>query len=578
MGLVCTAAPFALVSLFGDKRRGILWVALGILSLHALVGIGSQALGVFSYPVVATVHVLASLGALAYALSRGAVRGWSFSREGLIVLWAVAIIVFQLALVHYDYSGPVASIKGESIDRGVNYPYPLFSDEWVASSLISHTVKTGSLPLANSLWEGERSVNLLVPFHSLASEVSLFFGLDPVVGVPVLAIVFGALVSVSAMFLAWSMGGGVLASVLAGVFVPLITNGSNLPGIWFLMPFVVSLSPFLWFLSALSVGRRGLAVGCGSVSVLLYPPMLVFVLPAGLASAWGSGNAFLRRTFLICGAAVLAVASAAGLSVLLGPGDFWARVSSAVFHGNLDGGVASYSFWKVLPGALAPFFVLGFFRAWGRESRHVVAAVIVGAFAWVAYSVLPVVFLIEHPRVVVITAVLLSVFAAFGFSAVLDGLLGTRLRLVSCVVALALASSVSFLYPWGDSWRDLTLSVRAGGDVVTVRPAAPVNRYLHPDDLRLFEGVTGSRFIAPPWKGLVIGAATGNYPLESKASTITNRYVLYADFMSSGCDAKASIAQEWKVSVVYSEPFDCNGFRSTATSSEGLVFYRVRGF
>lgn len=573
LGLACTIAPFTLISRFEDKRRGFVWVAFGLLSFHLVLGLLSQAFGFFSYPVITAVHVIACFSALGWVLWKG-FSGVSVSwKASLMVLSAVAIIVLQLSSVHYDYTGPVMTARGEALALGDSYPYPLFSDEWVASSYVSTTLETGSLPLVNPLWEGERAVNLLAPFYSLISELSLFFGLDPVTGIPVLAIVFGTLVCVSVMMLVRSMGGSLFASLFAGLCIPFIANGSNLPGVWFLLPFAVALVPLLWFLSALSFGSERLALACAFLSVLIYPPSAVFIVPAGIAFIMGAGAGASRRVLILMASLMGATLLGLVVAVSSGGADVMARVASGLFHANLDGGIASYSLLKVIPWPLAPFAFYGLLLAWKREHRHIVAAIAAGLVGWVFYTVYSGVIVIEHPRVVMITSVLLVALSGIGVSKVIERRWGGIPATLSVILVAAL---LSFFYPWGTAWRDMTLSLSVGNQKAVVRPAPPVNRYLHPDDLRLFAGISGERFIAQPWKGLVIGSATGNYPLESKASTITNRYVLYADFMSTDCAGKTSMAREWSVSYVYSDPFTCDGFIEVGSSSEGFVLYDVR--
>jgi hypothetical protein len=127
-------------------------------------------------------------------------------------------------------------------------------------------------------------------------------------------------------------------------------------------------------------------------------------------------------------------------------------------------------------------------------------------------------------------------------------------------------------------WQKLTLNVAdQDGNNMAITPAAPVNRYLTEDDLKLFKNIYGVNFIAPPWKGLVIGVATNNFPLETKSSSITNRYFSYYEFVSlTDCKDKDKVVQQYNVSYIYSEPFYCPNFEMLGSSSEGLYLYKVK--
>ena len=97
--------------------------------------------------------------------------------------------------------------------------------------------------------------------------------------------------------------------------------------------------------------------------------------------------------------------------------------------------------------------------------------------------------------------------------------------------------------------------------------------YLHPDDLLLFKDIKQARFLSIPWKGLVVGVATGNYPLSSKESIVSNNFLNYNEFMAKNCAGKTKLAQKMKVDFVYSHPFLCNNFLERGRSQEGFVLY-----
>jgi len=134
---------------------------------------------------------------------------------------------------------------------------------------------------------------------------------------------------------------------------------------------------------------------------------------------------------------------------------------------------------------------------------------------------------------------------------------------------------LSFFYPVSQNWEKLKLNVNMNGVIKKFSPASPINRYLVEDDLRLFNSISEKRFIAPAWKGLVIGVATGNYPLESKSSTITNKILLYSNFIKANCEDKTKLSKKYKIDYVYSTKFSCSGFDWLGVSEEKLNLYKV---
>jgi hypothetical protein len=100
-----------------------------------------------------------------------------------------------------------------------------------------------------------------------------------------------------------------------------------------------------------------------------------------------------------------------------------------------------------------------------------------------------------------------------------------------------------------------------------------VTRHLAPDEVRLFVGRDGERLVAPPWKGLVLAAAAGVRPLESKTSTLAARDLLFADFFAADCPGRRALAARHAVDLVYAPPFACDGFTEIGRGAEGLALY-----
>ena len=104
----------------------------------------------------------------------------------------------------------------------------------------------------------------------------------------------------------------------------------------------------------------------------------------------------------------------------------------------------------------------------------------------------------------------------------------------------------------------------------------PASEYLTADDLFIFKKINKTNFLSLPWKGLTIGSATENYPLETKPSFITNKKLSYPVFIGSNCDAKKDLAISHRISYVYSSAFTCPNFQEYAVSRENLHLYKFK--
>ena len=140
------------------------------------------------------------------------------------------------------------------------------------------------------------------------------------------------------------------------------------------------------------------------------------------------------------------------------------------------------------------------------------------------------------------------------------------------MIGIALFFALGIFYPYFNAWATMKLNL---GDE-RLRPAAPVGRYLTDDDLHLFGSIHDTRFISDAWKGLVIGAATGNFPLDSKSSTITNSILKFDTFINATCQQKNAYADQYGISYVYADSIECSKFLPLGTSSENYTLYKYQ--
>jgi hypothetical protein len=224
-----------------------------------------------------------------------------------------------------------------------------------------------------------------------------------------------------------------------------------------------------------------------------------------------------------------------------------------------------------------------------KNKKWLLAQLVVGLIFWAAYSFWPWRFIIDYERAVYFTSILVTLAAGFGLEYIFSVIPGLKRNperreqksLFPTWIPRALAGMtlvVIFLvtpfYTQRESWKKLVLV-----DEKTTSasyPKAPANNYLTNDDLRIFENIKGKKFLSIPWKGTVIGVATGNFPAITKEGTISVGQEGWANnFQNSDCKIKKEISKQMNLDYVYLSSFDCEGFKKIDQSNEGFVLYEV---
>jgi hypothetical protein len=285
--------------------------------------------------------------------------------------------------------------------------------------------------------------------------------------------------------------------------------------------------------------------------------------------------------FYLLSVAGVGVVMALLLSAVTGFAQAFSLLLSWITRENLDGGIASLPIWLVIPFLLLPFIFFGLYLLFKNKSYGVLTPIVIGLILWCVYSVVGSVIVIDKSRIVSITTILLMIPLGFGIEYVVNWIKDTRYIPHSSRVALLFKGALlvtfalgAFFYPTSNTWSYFQLNIETEQGMQKFPPSAPITRFLHEDDLIFFSGFSGKVFIAPPWKGLVIGSATGNFPLDTKASTLTNRYVLYSDFMELSCEEKSIVANEYTIEYVYGTRFACEAFEELGRSVENLYMYK----
>lgn len=592
LGLLLLLAPLSLILLFKNRLTGFIYVGGGILLWQLAIAFLTQLLGIFNYPVVLCLNSLALVFVI-WAFFRWQDRlslKFHFSWGMALALVAALIVFLQLWSVHFNYSGQIATISGARTVAHFSSPFPYYSDEWATVAFANEAIKTGSLPVLNPLMPDRSDSafpNIFLGFFALIAESSLLLNIPPLLLYPHLAIFSGLLISFLIFAVLRSRQVSLPVAALAMLSVSYITNGTNVPGLWYLLPYNAG----VWFLffsfAAWPLCRKSFSVVLGLAAVFIYPPLLVLFGAFLLAACLAKGR--LKQKFWILGSGLIGLVILALVVIYAQPElskKLWQLLFSSGYRLSSNGGIPQLFPWLLWPYWLFPFFFVGLFAVVRRRVWSLVFPTFLGLILWAAYSFYQRFFFIDLARVAAITSFLAVIISGFGAQELtlwIKGRLASRLQGEGAVekwglmIAWLLILTAALLVPRYTSdnrWQKLML-VPDNNPNMRITPAPPITQYLTGADYQAFSGFQGERFLAISWKGLVIGAATGNYPLRSKDAIVSNWFLGYDTFMKADCEAKKELALEHHISYVYSSSFDCPGFENYGRSSEGFVLYKT---
>ncbi|MBA3283617.1 MAG: hypothetical protein H0U27_00975 [Nitrosopumilus sp.] len=580
IGLILLFAPFLNIFFFKDRIKGFLYVFIFVSLFHTALALLTQTLHVFTYPVVITFTIIGLGINLFFVYKYRKTKKVIFPHSvNWFFVCALIIVFFELWSVRFFYTGPVSTGIGIVEVERSGYTYPQFSDEWIGVALCDYVIESHSLPTVNPLNNNQYFSNPLIVFFSVLSELFLLLHLTPLIHYSYIAIASGMLLILSIYIVCRSYRIHSFAATLVILSVPYIVNGANIPGIWYLLPYSVGSIFFFIMLSALKRGEFRIGYCAALLSLIFYPPMVVFVLPTLSVDIFlkRHQNNFKRYALYSALVAITSLAIVTATMATKGPLlTIITKIPSYIVRSNGSDGIPSHAFWNVLPLFVLPFLCIGLFHAFRKKEFLYLVLVSIGSLLWIVYAFTTQVFIIEYPRVVIITSLLCCISIGWGIEyayKLFSYKNSLRTVHIGCIILFAMLAG---FYPRFNQWQDMILSTKTSSGPHITKPASPINRYLTSHDLMLFESIHEKRFISPPWKGLVIGVATHNYPLDSKPSTITNSILLYDMFISESCKQKVAYARRYKIDYVYSSKFDCNGFDYRGSSSEGLQLYEYK--
>lgn len=588
LGIILVLIPFLLVFRFNNRLLGFVYILGAILTLHLVIAFLTQFFHIFLYPVIITIHSIVALITLYILRYKSPLISFKL-KFNWFVIFSFLIIIFQLWSVHFSYTGTISTIEGYKTVSHDSYPYPYFSDEWVGVAFSKYSIDNNALPIVNPLFEinqNNKFPNIFIFFFSLLSELFLILNISPLLGYAFFSIATGFIICLLVFILLRINKVSIFPSLFASLCIPFITNGLNLPGIWYLLPFIGGTIFFLLSLISLSVYKYLFALMMSIVSLLIYPPMVIFIIPTYLAYLIFEKNLKNINKIKILLIGVVSIMLIMGV-VIYSQGEnvkgLFNIFTSSIWRLNLDGGIPAFDIWNIIPPIILPVALFGLVKIFNKKNIIILIPTILGMGLWYFYTYSEFYFIIDYARVVIVTSILIMVLVGFGADEILKKILEKKLSFLNNKYIIFLLKLViiitllifSFSYTDSSTWKKLVLQINQSGTMRYINPSAPASHFLQEEDIKLFNSFSKEVFISIPWKGLVIGAATNNYPLDSKPSIITNSYLRYNEFMSKSCEEKVNSVKKYNIKYVYSNQFYCENFVEVGKSSEGLHLYII---
>ena len=591
LAIALILTPFLLVFFFKNKKEGFLCIFNLFVLFHLLISLVTQSFGIFNYGLIILINTIISL-IIIFKFFKEKIK-IKIDKPNYWILIFFSIIFFQLWSVHNLYTGTITTTQGYQEVENFEYKSPYFSDEWITVLLAKHSIETGELPTKNPMNYDMPIVNLLIPYFSFISNFFLIFNLDLISQYYLAPLLTGLLVTIFSFILIRTFKVKLFPALLATISITYITNGANLPGIWYLLPYTLGLIMFINTLIFIRLDNK-IFVGISSMlSVILYPPITIFVLPSVLFYIYKktTKEIFIRYSLIIFG--ILSLIAFIIFSIGTGNLNIVSLVKQVfteyIFREGVEDGIPSYLISNIIPVLIIFLAGFSYYKLYKEKILEFILPISIGLGLWIFYTTTTKVFFIEYPRVVTITSILLVIISSLGINffwnkyveknnRILTKIKGRDLDLKTTVMIISTIIIVfySFSYTKNNDWSELVLVIDKKTNTIA-HPASPANEYLTKEDTNAFKSISGERFISNDWKSLVLGIATDNIPMNTKSSIISNNYLAYPNFSSqySDCATKKQIVSDLKVKYAYVPKIDCSGFREIKKTSQGLFLYKI---
>lgn len=583
IGIILLLIPFLLSYKF--KKEGFIYIFSLLIGFHLFVAILTQSLGVFNYWIILGFNLALGIFVV-YKIDFYKFKAWIKNRKiDWIFLIVLVILFIQFFSIHHDYGGEISTPEQSYVDvKNMEYKYPYYSDEWVHLSLMKYTVDSGKIPLVNPLWRDFPFPNMEVTFNSFNAEAVSLLGLEPLTSYIYVGMFFSLVVCFLIYFVLRANNISRAVSAITTLSIPYIISAGNLPGLWYYMPFTLGLLTLLLGIFFMSKKDSKFALYMGILTFVFYPPLALVYTVSYLSYLYSedfSSKKKMKETFIYIGS-LLFLAIIFFILVSITQGSFnqaFSYILSKIFYTSFTpGGLLKLSLLHIIPVWSLIFFAFSYPHI--NKKIWLFVPVALGLIYWFIYSGVLWRFIIEFQRIVYTTSILIVILSGFGLQSIVNYIKNKqnfdyrRILAYVFIATLIVFLIFSFNYTERDSWKELKLKEIDTGKEYTPRP--PANNYLNSEDLRLFRNLSEEKFLSNNWKGLVVGAATNNYPAYTKASVISNNLLHYNKFMESNCSKKRFLAYKVQLDYIYSSPFECDEFYHVGENKkDNLSLYKV---
>ncbi len=579
LGIVTTIIPLILIFGFKNKTVGFLWIFSGITTFHLTISMVSQSLHLFSYPIIISLNIiLAIISILIFIKNKYKIE---IKKPKISTLLIFLIIFANLSFAHYLYTGKINTINGSEQTKLSFNKYPYFSDEWIAISLSKYSIENKSLPIVNPLNKNRPFPNPMFPYFSFISEIFLISKTNPVTSFVPLSIFFSLIISLLSFIFIKKLNISDISSTLTILSLPYITVGANLPGLWHLIPMNLGIIFMLVGLISTIQKEKKLLFLSSILSVIFYPPSIIFIIPIIISLYISKEKIISKKDFIfLLSFIIIGIILFSTILDYIRNDNIIEKINNLIFRKNLEPGIPMFNIFYILPIWTLIFSILGIFSIIKNKIFCLILPILTGSIFWLCYTQTMKVFIIDYPRVVVFMSILLTITSALGIEYLINKTeIKKYITKYEKIIILSIFSIFIILIPFYtklNRWDKLRLVIKNNNKESKVNPAPPANKYLTDEDLKIFDNIKNKKFVSIAWKGLTIGASTGNFPSESKPSTIANRFLSYSNFIRADCPTKNNMVKKYKIDFVYSKEFKCDNFLQISKSLEGNILYKVK--